>query len=32
MVSGVGYNHADQLTSMSYLGYTETRQYNVRMR
>ncbi len=31
VVSGAQYNMADQMTSLSYLGYTETRQYNARL-
>ena len=30
MVSGMQYNAAGQLTNLSYLGYTETRSYNLR--
>ncbi len=31
VASGAAYNAAGQLTSLSYLGYTETRQYNTRL-
>jgi RHS repeat-associated protein len=31
VASGAAYNAAGQMTSLSYLGYTETRQYNARL-